>query len=78
MGPKQEVKRNEKGYPLLENGEVDWELANIEKAKFRDEHEQMDRNSSVSEGGIGKFKKPHRKHATNYTPPKKKRRKKQC
>lgn len=59
-----EPKRDEKGYPLLSNGDVDWELAGIEKQQVL---EAYDRSAYRD--------KPKKKKPTNYTPPKKKRKK---
>lgn len=58
-------KRNEKGFPLDDDGNIDWELTSWEKSKFEPKENRAD--------GINK--KPKRKHGTNYTPPKKKRKK---
>lgn len=59
------IKRNELGYPLTEDGKVDWEKTSKEKEKVYVDYERHNRT------GRSKHAKP-----TNYTPPKKKRRKK--
>lgn len=59
------IKRNELGYPLLEDGSVDWELTGKEKEAEMEKYERIQRGASS--------KKPHKKHATNYTPPKRRR-----
>ena len=55
------TKRNEKGYPLLEDGRIDWELTAEEKAN--------DLEYLPEESG----KKKHRRKPTNIFPKKKKR-----
>ncbi len=57
-----EVKRDDKGYPLLDDGTIDWELTSIEKQAELDKFEFLDGR---------KHKIRHK--PTNYTPPKKKR-----
>lgn len=57
------IKRNDKGYPLLENGEIDWELTSREKEAEREKWEKREYGSS----------KVRRKFAPNRIPPKKKR-----
>lgn len=59
------ISRNDKGYPLKEDGTVDWDLAGEEKDKFLVDYEKVDE--------IGR-KIKHRK-PTNITPKKKKRKK---
>ena len=59
--------RNDKGFPLQSNGEIDWEKTSQEKQSFIEKFDRMERQ--------GSSRKPHRKHRTNYTPPKKKRKK---
>lgn len=54
------AKRDDNGYPLLEDGTIDWELAGHEKEKIRKKYEQ----------DADLFKKIKN---TNRTPPKKKR-----
>jgi len=53
-----EIIRNDKGFPLDSDGDIDWEITEKEKREFRDRVE-------------GKSKR----RITNYTPPKKKRKK---
>lgn len=61
MEMKRGLIRNGKGYPLLENGDIDWELTAKEKTEFADKWEA--KNSGVKK----------RKRNTNFTPKKKKR-----
>lgn len=60
-----EMERNDKGYPLDENGDIDWEQTSKEKQEVADKH-GFDGNKRR-----GKV----RAKRTNYTPPKKKRKK---
>jgi len=61
--------RDENGYPLLSNGNIDWDKTTQEKQAVSDKYESMMRSSKSG-------KKPHKKHGTNYTPPKRRNRKK--
>lgn len=56
--------RNEKGYPLLMNGNIDWELTSKEKQAVLESFEREEHGGRL---------KGRKKHATNYTPPKKRR-----
>ena len=56
------AKRDDNGYPLLDDGTIDWELASHEKDKIRQRYEK--------EAAV--FNKPKPRN-TNRTPPKKKR-----
>lgn len=63
------IYRNELGYPLKQkDGDIDWEKTAEEKEAMRSKFERIERGGAST--------KPHRKHATNYTPPKKRHRKK--
>ncbi len=57
-------KRNEKGYPLDKDGNIDWELTSKEKDAFRESFEREEHGGRL---------KSRKKHATNYTKPKKRR-----
>lgn len=59
-----EIIRNEKGFPLDSNGEIDWDLTTKEKNEFMKKWEKQN---------TGKSSK--KRLLTNYTPPKKKRKK---
>ena len=59
--------RDERGYPLTPGGDIDWEKTAMEKQSIIEKFERIERQ--------GSSRKPHKKHPTNYTPPKKKRRK---
>lgn len=61
-------KRNEQGYPLLPNGDIDWKLTSKEKSEIEEKHQYRNRDGSPA-------KKPKRKYPSNYTPPKKRHRK---
>lgn len=71
MWSKEELEKRYKdlGYPLDENGNVDWEKLSEEKQVVLDQHERRLRLES------GMSAKPKRKHARNYTPPKRRHRK---
>lgn len=66
---RKDVLRNEKGYPLNEDGEIDWELTAKEKTELRDYFENAENSSNRRIEDIWKGK-----HAKGYTPPKKRRR----
>jgi len=59
--------RNDWGFPLQDDGTIDWEITGREKQEVADKYERINR--------VGKSKKPHRKYPTNYTPSKKRNRK---
>lgn len=59
------INRDEKGYPLQPNGEIDWEQTSIEKQRLWEKHNKH-------EGAVKGFKKDRNKQ-THLTPPKKKR-----
>ncbi len=56
------IKRDENGFPLLDNGEIDWELTQKEKCQVLKEHEKY-----MREDGCKKI----RRKITNFTPKKK-------
>jgi len=66
---KDDRSRDENGFPLLENGEIDWEQTSIEKEAFM---LAMEKYMGVR---VGKVKSSKGKYPSNYTPPKKKRKK---
>lgn len=72
IGFTEAVKRNDKGYPLLENGEIDWAKTSEEKGEYLKKHEAKIRSS----GDPWADKRNKGKHGTNYTPPKRRHRKK--
>jgi len=58
-----EIKRNPFGYPLNDDGSIDWERTSVEKQAVLDASEKTNIEMRI--------KKRHK--PTNYTPPKKKR-----
>lgn len=64
------VKRNENGFPLLEDGSIDWELTSKEK-----EEQLFSLEKLMKLRGGRKIKSSKGKYPSNYTPPKKKRKK---
>ncbi len=57
------IRRNENGFPLCEDGTIDWELTAKEKTIMAEKWKKKAAGGKI------------RKRITNYTPPKKKRRK---
>lgn len=54
------IRRNDNGYPLLEDGSIDWELTSKEKDEYMKEWERKNNPKQRSKN-------------SNYTPPKKRR-----
>ena len=66
------AKRDDNGYPLLEDGTIDWELASHEKEKIRARYEN---EAAVFNRKVGRkmWNMDKNKPNTNLTQPKKKR-----